>query len=273
MKITDENVSLLGNDKFCNKNEAINIAQKTNSSQIGWNLWEKMWTSVLKREDIQGIDALKYAKDLNKYHGTDIYSEILKRNDISWREAIEVLGDDNSLVIHEILDCKIDMPVFQALSYAIKFQPLNTLHDYIGLVLMRKDIKSLKAKRLLNLAERLNDETLWFNISLLDQVQKFMMKITTEKALFYLSKHVCGDVQNIILTRLDIHKNIALKHYKSANLPIYICISILSRPDISAKEAIYFAKKADNPVVLEAVMKREDVKEYLNLPNLIKEKA
>ncbi|MFZ4648438.1 MAG: hypothetical protein ACOYMB_02240 [Patescibacteria group bacterium] len=271
MKVTNENVSLLGNQKFCNKKEAINIAQKVNSSQLGLNLWNKMWECVLTRKDIQGKDALKYAKDLGVF---SLCLEILKRDDISWEEAIAILlGTDSATehpsIMYYILLRKNDMPIFQALSYAKELQPIYTLHDYIACVLRRNDIKNLETKMLLNFAKRLDCRDLWFSISLMPRVQEFMADVIVEKAYFYLNKSICDEMKKVILSRLDIHQNVALKSLRMADIPT--CISILVRPDISPRKAVYLAKKDKSPLVLEAVLKRKDVREYLGLPNQNKE--
>lgn len=263
MKITNENVSLLGNSIFCKKEEAIAIAKKSRLEQLGLVLWKKMWGYVLSRKDIQGKDALKYAKDLFD-SDSDLYVEVLKRNDISWEDTVEYMPiKEKVTILYYILKYKVDMPISQALLYAKELQPRNTLRDYLGCVLNRDDVKNLEAKKLLGLAEELDWNNLWFSISLMPRVQEFMMKVIADKAYFYLNKFICDEMKNVILSRLDIHQSIAIKHLKVAGIPTRI--SVLKRTDISPQKALYWAKKNDSPLVLEAVLQRNDVKEYLGL--------
>lgn len=281
MEITMENALLLGNPRFCSSAEAITRAKKFGflRGQNGFSIAQrirhfgeenkivvKVWVSVLTREDVSPNDALKYMEE-SKIE--DVFVNVLSRKDIPWEKAVEYAEMyNNSLIWNSVLG-RLDLPLSKALFYV---KQINNPIRVMKSVFERNDFKNLPHSKILAYMEKFDYWPFWNEISERECIQRYLHEIDIDRAYFCMMKMRHLKVYSIVLSRLDLNLNKAISFMNQKCMPAEVWISVLNRPDVSVRKALYWAKNHHDHLVLEAVMKREDVKEYLSLPNLIREK-
>ena len=271
-------------------NDNYSVSENIRFFGEGNELSKRAWSVVLARPDISPEEALDY---MEKSEMEEVFGSVLKREDISLQTALEYTENYSLGVSFWRLFLKRkDLSLQQVFSLIEKSgSELNHIL-VVNAVFERDDIKDLSFNDLFGYLEKIDLNYFWGHLSKMSSFLDYLLNENTPtEILFSYVKNLSfswfrdnsvtdyektkkySEITSSLLLRKDFNYKRAVAFLEK----IFMCRNehdytgnelrmavLIKRTDIPVGEVVHLAKEWEIESILEAVMKREDVKEYLS---------
>jgi len=275
---------------FPRRNDNYSISENMRFFGERNKLSREAWSVVLSRSDVPPEKALEY---MEKSNIEKVFASVLKRADIPQEKALEYVKNLSfGISFWEMFLTRADLSLQQVFTLIRKNKSeLNHLL-IVDAIFGRDDVKKLPFSNLLGYLEKIDLAYFWRHLSKLSSFFDYLLnKNTSTEVLFsyvnnlnffwfreftmdYEKKQKYLEVTTSLLLRKDFHYKRAIafldeiftgrgEHdYTANNLRKAM---LTKRVDIPVREIVYLAKEWGVESILTAILKREDVRDYLGL--------
>ncbi|MFA6325175.1 MAG: hypothetical protein WCX46_03035 [Candidatus Paceibacterota bacterium] len=262
----------LGNVNLFSLKEVIESAKEITKSSDNTDQIN-IWVSVLTRSDISPSDAIKIAKEtgisdvlrvvLNRTNVLTYFKEISSFEAIAQAKSIDVFFVWSIVLARpDVQEYLNTLPFLEALNYIKKGS-----EDFQKVIFTNLQFSPTEA---VAYVIKTGDLDVWKIIFVRPDVQQYLSKLSISEAIDYGTKKNCWAISEIFLNRSDV-----LAYLNSLDLPEVINYGkivnyidfwkiIFAHPKFSTSAAIDYVKKNRDYGILEFVLARPDVQEYLN---------